>query len=279
VSPWPAPLLQRIDDLFEVTLAVEIANIADEAKTLFLDAGTLLDRGTTEGHASRRAEYVLLEVFQLQYMERALALCDKPRELRDRARAQDASSKVQKAAAAIRELDQEFMRNVFEPDTAAAFGSDLHVMSDYLPRMKLVVSACCLASWSPLFFARDIFAAYAGKTPNSAAVMDVALSVLKTVAIDFVAKSNPIIGPVLAIAESVRRNEERRLNTLIAGVEERDRYLTLEESIEAGRELLDAAEAYVSESLASLTERDAAFNRAVARIEKVAAFLKSQQSR
>jgi hypothetical protein len=276
---WPPDVLATINELFDAMIALGIGldEVLDEANRLLIETGELLDKGAEPGHPQRMAEYAVLAFLQFDFMQRSTNLLPVPRRFLEDMHDFDATGKIANLREAMRHRDPDIVRNVFEPETAGMVLSDNRVIDNYLPMIKLVVSSGCIAPSVPIYYARDVFAAYLGRTLTGTDALQAGFAIFKSVAFDYLAKSNPIlgpfIGPVVALTEALKEHSERRLNQLTQGIEERDRFLSLQSALEAGSEMLTASEAIIASCIKQNKEADEEFDRAVTRMRKVAEIL------
>jgi len=268
---WTPGELQAIDSLFNalVTVGETLPDVHDQTRQFWLESGDLLARGSEAGHPERRAEYALLEVFQLEYMKRSIRLLQIPKVFLQRNRHFDATTRLA-AVRAPQEIDEATVKRLFDNDTIEMVLSDNRVIVSYLPRLKLIQSSGGIAAIAPVFYARDIFAAYLGRATTATSVLEVSFAILKTVAIDLLGKNNPILGPAVALAEALTDIEERRLRQFTQGVEERDRFLNLQDAVNGGHQMLTDAENLIANCISLNEQADAEFDLAVTRMGKVA---------
>lgn len=245
----------------------DLRHVIPEIIELWQRVGVMLeDAYTRPGHPMRRAEYmtqgVSLDVL-LQSAARNLAALG---ELEARVRDVRALEKLKTIEHEATSVNRDKFKALLEPESAHVLKADFDTLKSYLPSTGANLAAALTAVYAPLVGIRELLLAFAHEPSGGKDKLELLLEVIKAVGVDHLSLYCPLIGPAVAVAETLKKQVERRANELNAGIEERDRFLALDEGIEAFQREAAHSKEVLAKALGQADELDKTFLGSVHRV-------------
>lgn len=225
-----------------------------------------------------RADYLMGSVQQLEYMKRATALLQVPKEINERNKRIEFERKLGNLKEAFAGLDQDYAINVFEPDTAKAFLGFKARIDAYPRKLKELQSSVLVAVYSPIYFIRDAFSGYLDRPRPSAEVFKLFLELAKDASMHFLKEAGSMLGPIEAIAKAAHDHSEGRFDAFKKGVEQQILYQRLHDSVDEGVLALGKTEEFVANWRRSEDTLNREFDHAVERCTEVMKFLSKDRA-
>ena len=150
---------------------------------------------------------------------------------------------------------------------------DIKKMPEDLNIISINASTTIMAVAAPWYFIRDAFAVYLNKPTLGKQALAVVLPLMKEGLVHLAAKCIPVIGAVVALAESIKKLEEKDYRDFLTFVDQSIAFLDLEKASQQALADLDVAQeaiGWYSESVQSVN------HPFLARVGRVVAFVDSE---
>jgi hypothetical protein len=262
-----------VDNVWSAALALqkEVPSLREDILSKWEEFSQLLEDGTEdpEGHPKRLAMYATALALQQQLMERMIALSSTTPELLKRYARLDALPKMAFVSSALKVDGMGQLFQTLPSETLMAFRRDVDTMKRSIVDWQLTAASASVAAFSGWHYFRDMLYAYLDPQSVLKGGFLVVVALLKHFAVDVATKSNPVLGPALALAETVKSNTERRIEEVSKAAKEIDLIYSLEDAIKTGLGQVDTAEMIARNSFQHLDELEVRFHEAAARTRSV----------
>jgi hypothetical protein len=244
----------------------DLQHLIPEVMELWQRVGVMLDDGSAKpGHPMRKAEYMTRSAGLDVLLRNATLNLETLHKLAEKVGDTQALDRLKAFEQAAETVNREKFRAVMFPEAADALKVDFATLRGYLPCTGTNLAAAITAVYSPLVAIRELLRAFLHEPSSGKEKLELLLEVIKAIGLDHLSLFCPLIGPAVAVAETLKKQEEKRTLELTTGVEERDRFLYLEEGIDAFEKDVDQSRETLAKSVAEAHRLDAAFAKSIHR--------------
>jgi hypothetical protein len=153
-----------------------------------------------------------------------------------------------------------------------ALTADLKLLPVERRAVLVNASAAIVAVTAPWVFIRDAFALYLNKPTLGANAFAVFITIVKEGGMHLAAEAIPFIGSIVALAEALKKQEEKGYKDFMTFIDQSNAFLSLTKAVDHGLKDLDATDQAIGEYIDSIETTNRPF---LERAGRVVAFLNS----
>jgi hypothetical protein len=153
-----------------------------------------------------------------------------------------------------------------------ALTADLKLLPVERRAVLVNASAAIVAVTAPWVFIRDAFALYLNKPTLGANAFAVFITIVKEGGMHLAAEAIPFIGSIVALAEALKKQEEKGYEDFMTFIDQSNAFLSLTKAVDHGLKDLDATDQAIGEYIDSIETTNRPF---LERAGRVVAFLNS----
>jgi hypothetical protein len=151
--------------------------------------------------------------------------------------------------------------------------ADLELLPVERRAVLVNASSAIVAVTAPWVFIRDAFALYLNKPTLGANAFAVFVTIVKEGGMHLAAEAIPFIGSIVALAEALKKQEEKGYKDFMTFIDQSNAFLSLTKAVDRGLKDLNATNQAIGEYIDSIEITNRPF---VERAGRVAAFFKQQ---